>query len=149
MLNDRDAPHEESGLFRSRASRLFSSFGPGTAPRIGRSGALSYWKGPTAAPEADAEAGALADASEISPVWVFSLGPKRLTGSSQWPDVAFRIWNCRLPGDGLISTPPLPKNHSWPVLHLMRASFRSRLWMPMSPGMFDCSKQGALKISSY
>ena len=100
-LNDRDTPRGESGLLRSRDRRLISSFWPGTAPRIERPGALSYWKGPAAAPIVDAEEGTLADASKISPVWVFSLGPKRLTGSNQWPDVAFRIWNCRLPGDGL------------------------------------------------
>ena len=74
---------------------------------------------------------------------------KRLMGIIQWPLGAFFIWKCREPGLGLIWTPPCPRNQISPVLRLMRASLRSRLCMPMSPGPSVPSIHGALYVSSW
>ena len=71
-----------------------------------------------------------------------------LMGSSQCPERAFRIWKCLLPGEGSMRAPPRPKNQISPVLQRMRASLRSKLWMPMRPGTPDFSRHGATNFSS-
>ena len=81
--------------------------------------------------------------ADLAP-WLLNL----LIGSSQWPERAFRIWKCLEPGLGSILTPPRPRNHISPVLQRMRASFLSRLWMPMRPGTPLFSRHGAVNCSS-